>query len=175
MCEISRKKPHKPLFKKIMAITEQEFKDALSLFASGVTVVTTKDADGNLHGLTVSAFCSLSLSPPLILICIDKNTHSHHAFRENAEFVVNILREDQLDVSNQFASHIPDKFVGIEHILNENNIPVLLNALVNLECRLQKSCDGGDHTIFIGEITKSHISDGRPLIYCDGGYRKLEA
>lgn len=158
-----------------MAITEDEFKAALSLFASGVTVVTTKDADGNLHGLTVSAFSSLSLSPPLILICIDKKTGSHHAFEESLGFVVNILCEDQIDISNQFASHITNKFDGIEHTLNENRLPILTNALVNLECRLTDACNGGDHTIFIGEIEKSHIGEGKPLIYSDGHYRKIDS
>ncbi len=157
-----------------MAITEDEFKTALSLFASGVTVVTTKDADGNLHGLTVSAFCSVSLSPPLILICVDKKTGSHHAFEESLSFVVNILCEDQNDISNHFASPIPDKFKGIEYTLNENKLPVLKNALVNLECRLADAYNGGDHTIFIGEIEKSHIGEGKPLIYCEGSYQKID-
>ena len=157
-----------------MAIKEDEFKTALSLFASGVTVVTTKDANGKPHGLTVSAFSSLSLSPPLVLICIDKKTGSHHAFEESLGFVVNILCEDQIDISNQFASHIPDKFVGIEHTLNKNNLPVLTNALVNLECRLADACNGGDHTIFIGEVEKSHIGEGKPLIYCEGAYQKID-
>ena len=157
-----------------MAITEDEFKSALSLFASGVTVVTTKDADDNLHGLTVSAFSSLSLSPPMVLICIDKKTGSHHAFEESLGFVVNILCEDQMDISNQFASHIPNKFEGIEYILNKNKMPVLTNALVNLECRLADACNGGDHTIFIGEVEKSHIGEGKPLLYCEGSYQKID-
>ncbi len=156
-----------------MAITEEEFKDALSLFASGVTVVTTKDAAGNFHGLTVSAFCSLSLNPPLVLICIDKSTVSHYALEESVGFVVNILKEDQAHISNQFASPIPDKFVGIEYFTNGNNLPILKDSLVSLECRLKDACSGGDHTIFIGEIEKSHISTGKPLVYCDGNYQKL--
>lgn len=158
-----------------MAITQEEFKGALRLFASGVTVVTTKDAVENLHGLTVSAFCSLSLEPPLILICIDKQTGSHHAFEESGRFIVNILRDNQGHISDQFASPMIDKFAGVEYFTNgSNNLPILKNALVNLECRLERSCDGGDHTIFIGEIVWSHVSEGKPLVYCDGNYRKLD-
>lgn len=157
-----------------MAITEQEFKNALSLFASGVTVITTKDSDGIFHGLTVSAFCSLSLRPPLILICIEKTTGSHNAFEESGEFVVNILRENQAHLSNHFATPLDDKFMGIEYFTNGNNLPILKNALVSLECRLKNSYDGGDHTIFVGEIEKSHINEGKPLVYCEGNYRKLE-
>jgi flavin reductase (DIM6/NTAB) family NADH-FMN oxidoreductase RutF len=160
--------------KKIMAITQEEFKEALRLFASGVTVVTTRDADENLHGLTVSAFCSLSLEPPLILICIDKHTGSHHAFEESGGFVVNILRDNQEHLSDQFASPLIDKFAGVEYVTNGSNLPLLKDALVNLECRLKSAFDGGDHTIFIGEIERSHISPGKPLVYCDGDYRKLD-
>jgi flavin reductase (DIM6/NTAB) family NADH-FMN oxidoreductase RutF len=155
-----------------MPITKEEFKSALSCFASGVTVVTTKDMSGQLHGLTVSAFCSVSLEPPLILICIDKKTGSHHAFEESGYFVVNILNEDQQNVSNQFASHLADKFTGIKYSTNANEIPILSEALVNLECSLKNAYDGGDHTIFVGQIEKSHISeDGQPLIYCRGQYQ----
>jgi len=157
-----------------MSITDAEFKAALSLFASGVTVVTTRDRDEKLHGLTVSAFCSLSLDPPLILICIDKSTGSHYAFEEGEGFVVNILKEDQEHISNRFASQVADKFRDIEYFTNGRDMPILKGALVNLECRLKSALDGGDHTIFIGEIEKLHIFEGKPLVYCDGSYRKLD-
>ncbi|MGI8786913.1 MAG: flavin reductase family protein [Pyrinomonadaceae bacterium] len=156
-------------------ISKHEFRHALSRFASGVTVVTTKDANGHSHGITVSAFCSLSLAPPLILICIDKHTGSHHAFEENEFFVVNILREDQQHYSDQFASHLPDKFDGIKFHENDQGIPVLENVLSNLECRRVNSHDDGDHTIYVGEIERATISDGKPLVYFHGNYRKLES
>ena len=98
-----------------MAITNDEFRAALSRFASGVTVVTLKDGEGNMHGITVSAFSSVSLNPPLILVCIDNEAGSHPAFYEGKRFVVNILREEQIEHSNQFASQIPDKFFNIHH------------------------------------------------------------
>lgn len=156
-----------------MAITEDEFKEALSLFPSGVTVVTTKDADGELHGLTVSAFSSLSLNPPLILICIDKKTGSHHAFEECGSFIVNVLKDDQANLSAHFASPIEDKFAGIEFTNNKDDLPLLNDVLVTLECSLRNSVDGGDHSIFVGQIEKSRVSKGNPLIYCEGNYRTL--
>lgn len=156
-----------------MPINKDEFRAALSRFASGVTVVTTKDADGNLHGLTVSAFCSVSLEPPLILICIDKHTVSHYAFQESRRFIVNVLREEQMHHSIQFAAPLADKFDGIAYYLNVEGIPVLEDALVNLECWLVNAHDNGDHTIFVGQIEKSHISDGKPLVYFHGNYRAV--
>lgn len=156
-----------------MPITKEEFRHALGKFASGVTVVTTRAADGHLHGLTVSAFCSVSLNPPLILVCIQKTTGSYHAFQESKAFVVNILSESQADVSNHFASHLEDKFSGTEYEPGIENIPVLKGCLVNLECRLANAYDGGDHTIFVGEIEKAHINDGAPLAYFHGSYRQI--
>ena len=156
-----------------MAITNDEFKAALGRFASGVTVVTTKDADGNLHGLTVSAFSSVSMNPPLILVCILKRTGSYSSFQESKVFVVNILDESQQQISNHFASHLDDKFSGQNYELNKNGLPILADCLVNLECSLKHSYDGGDHTIFVGEIEKTTVRDGKPLVYSQGKYREL--
>lgn len=156
-----------------MTISKDDFRAALGRFASGVTVITSKDKSGWLHGITVSAFSSVSLSPPLILVCIDKNTGSHHAFEEIENFVVNVLREDQQHYSDLFASHLSDKFKQVEYLKTAEGVPVLKDALVNLECRLVNSHDEGDHTIFVGEITKSFVTDGNPLVYFHGNYRKL--
>ena len=157
-----------------MPISRNEFRAALRRFASGVTVVTTRDKTGRLHGLTVSAFCSVSLEPPLVLICIDKETGSHHALEEIGAFVVNILREDQQHYSDLFASPLADKFDGIEFSETSDGLPVLKDMLVNLECRIVNSQPNGDHTIFIGEILKSDVADGEPLVYFHGNYRKLK-
>jgi flavin reductase ActVB len=156
-----------------MPVTQDEFRAALSRFASGVTVVTTKDARGILHGITVSAFCSVSLEPPLVLICIEKITGSHYAFEESNTFVVNILREGQHNLSEHFASQFPDKFDEIEYSLNAEGVPVLEGALVNLECRLQFAHPGGDHSIFVGEVEKVTVRDGLPLVHFQSEYREL--
>lgn len=157
-----------------MAISNDEFRAALSHFASGVTVVTLRDKNGKLHGITVSAFSSVSLDPPLILVCIDNEAGSVYAFHESKRFVVNILREEQSQHSIQFASQIPDKFINIHYHEGVEGIPVLKDALVNLECRLIESFVAGDHTVFIGEIERTHIKEGNPLVYYRGNYRRIE-
>ncbi len=154
-------------------MSKDEFRSALYRFASGVTVVTTKDKKGNYFGITVSAFCSVSLEPPLVLICIDKKTGSHHAFTESRAFVVNFLREDQQQISQHFASPMPDKFSSINYRESIHGLPVLSDALAVLECRLIYSYEGGDHTIFVGEVERTSISDGNPLIYFQGQYRQI--
>jgi flavin reductase (DIM6/NTAB) family NADH-FMN oxidoreductase RutF len=158
-----------------MPISKDEFRRALGRFASGVTVVTTKDSGGRLHGITVSAFCSVSLEPPLILVCIEKNTGSHYAFEQSNSFVVNILREDQQYISDRFASFLPDKFAGVKYRSGIDDLPVLEDVLANLECRLIDSHPSGDHTIYVGEIERAAVNDGKPLIYWHGNYRELDS
>jgi len=158
-----------------MSISKEEFRAALSHFASGVTVVTTKDGSGKLYGITVSAFCSVSLTPPLVLICIEKNTGSHHAFEQSRVFVVNILRENQQRISDHFASPLEDKFSEISYRSGIEDLPVLEDALANLECSLRYSHEGGDHTIFVGEVEKATVNGIQPLLYFHGDYRKLDA
>src|SRR5262245_62035061 len=127
-----------------MAVTSDEFRAALSRFPSGVTVVTTKDASDRLHGMTVSAFCSVSLEPPLILVCIEKTASSHPAMTESGVFVVNILAEGQRDLSEHFASQLEDKFGIVKHEPGIHGLPVLEGIAASLECRLHASYEGGD-------------------------------
>ncbi len=157
-----------------MPISHDEFRAALSKFASGVTIVTTKDMDGNLHGITVSAFCSVSLDPPLILVCIEKKAACHFAVGDSGAFVVNILSENHIDYSNRFALSIPDKFEGMDYREGVNGIPFLENVLAILECRLVNSQINGDHTIFVGQVENTVINENEnPLLYFNGLYRKL--
>ncbi|MDQ2747730.1 MAG: flavin reductase family protein [Acidobacteriota bacterium] len=155
-------------------INRNEFRAALGRFASGVTVITTVDKNGHRHGITVSAFCSVSLTPPLILICIEKTTGSHHAFVQNEFFAVNILRAGQQYLSDRFAAHLDDKFDGIEFYETERGIPVLKDVLVNLECRRVNAYDNGDHTIYVAAVERARLADGEPLVYFQGNYRQLE-
>jgi len=156
-----------------MAVTSDEFRAALSRFPSGVTVVTTKDGKDRLHGITVSAFCSVSLEPPLILVCIEKTASSHPALLESGVFVVNILAEGQRDLSEHFASQLEDKFHVVEHEPGIHGLPVLEGIAASLECRLHASYDGGDHTIFVGLIEKITVNNVRPLAYLHGDYRSI--
>jgi flavin reductase (DIM6/NTAB) family NADH-FMN oxidoreductase RutF len=145
----------------------------MSQFASGVTVVTTRDANGKLHGITVSAFCSVSLEPPMVLICIEKSTGSHYAFGESGAFVVNVLAEGQSDISEHFASRIDEKFGDIAHDLDESGVPVLKEAIATLRCTLRHSLDGGDHSIFVGLVESVDVTGGGPLVYFDHSYHEL--
>jgi|SRR5688572_10121978 len=157
-----------------MPASPEEFRSALSQFASGVTVVTTRDAHGKKHGITVSAFCSVSLEPPMVLICIEKTTGSHYAFGESGAFVVNILASSQSEVSEHFASRVDEKFGDVEHTLNEDGVPVLTDAIATLRCTLRHSLDGGDHSIFVGLVESVDVHGGNPLIYFDRDYHYLD-
>lgn len=158
-----------------MPISEDDFRAALSRFPSGVTVVTTKDGTGRLHGITVSAFNSVSLDPPLVLVCIDRSTASHYAFLESGLFAVNILSAGQAALSQQFASALEDKFSGVDHRLSEHGLPLISGCLANLECRIRNIGDGGDHSIFIGEVEHAEVHDGDPLLYFRSDYRVIAA
>lgn len=157
-----------------MPVTGAEFREALSRFASGVTVVTTKDREGRLHGITVSAFCSVSLEPPLILICIERTTGSHLALERSDAFVVHILGSEQLELSERFASPDPAKFDGLALAPGIDDIPLLSGCLVTMECRIAYSYPGGDHTIFVGTVERATVEDGEPLVYFCGGYRGIQ-
>jgi len=157
-----------------MSVTQEQFRNALGSFASGVTAVTTKDANGKLLGITVSAFCSVSLSPPMVLICIEKTAGCHYAFEESNVFVVNILREGEAETSEVFASVIDNKFEEIDYSLGIDGVPILTNALATLECRVKFSYHGGDHSIFVGEVENVSVDDGSPLMYFRGNYGRFE-
>lgn len=146
----------------------------MSHFASGVTVITTADAAGRPHGLTVTAFCSLSATPPMVLACIHKETASHYAFLERQAFVVHILGEDQQDISQQFAEPAEDKFNGATVGVSSDGLPMLDGALVTLECRVVNAHDGGDHTIIVGSVENTDIRTGVPLIYYHHDYRTIK-
>jgi flavin reductase (DIM6/NTAB) family NADH-FMN oxidoreductase RutF len=156
-----------------VGISHTEFRRVLSHFASGVTVVTTCVQDV-CHGITVSAFCSLSLEPPLVLICIDRQAQAHTLLREAGVFAVNVLAEDGERLSRLFASREPDKFAQVRYTRGQTGAPLLSDALATLECRLVDQYPGGDHTIFIGEVVSGNAQDrAGPLLYYRSGYHSL--
>ena len=157
-----------------MSVTQEEFRAALGSFASGVTVVTTKDSRGKLLGITVSAFCSVSLSPPMVLICIEKTAGSHYAFEESNVFIVNILREGSAAMSERFASLHEDKFTGIDFKRGIEGVPIIDDALAVLECHVKFAYHGGDHSIFVGEVENVKVDNGQPLLYFRGRYGSFE-
>jgi flavin reductase (DIM6/NTAB) family NADH-FMN oxidoreductase RutF len=153
-------------------IDDAGFKLAMSHFTSGVTVVTTEH-DGKPYGLTVSSFASLSLRPPLVLVCIEKSMKSHDAIAGAGKFGVSILNSSQASVSGRFASRIDDKFAGIDVERGELDVPLIAGAICMLECRVHEQLSGGDHTIFVGEVVSARTSEGAPLVYYRSGYRDL--
>ena len=155
----------------LQSVGPDDFKKALRCFSSGVTVVTLREGE-QLHGLTVSAFSSLSLDPPLVLVCIDKGAAAHDVFAKVGSFVVNILAEDQEDVSNCFASKAVDKFEVSKWHEGVLGIPVIEGAFGVVECVLHEVLPGGDHSIFVGRVVASSASEGKPLLYGQGGYRR---
>lgn len=156
-----------------MSIDQLQFRQVMSHFASGVTVVTTADA-GYLAGITVSSFASLSLEPTLVLICIDKRASSHAAIASSGMFAVNILAEDQAHLSQRFAAPNVEKFVPGSFTLSERGLPLLTGTLAAIECRVVNVLPGGDHTIFIGEVVAAQVGQGRPLLYYRSQYRQLD-
>ena len=155
-------------------IDDADFKLAMSHFASGVTVVTTEH-DGTQYGMTVASFASLSLHPPLVLVCIEKSVKSHDAIVSAQKFGVSILAHDQADLSGRFASKkIDDKFEGVAHRRGEKlGVPLLDGAICTLECVVHSQLAGGDHTIFVGEVFGVTTSENKPLLYFRSGYREL--
>ena len=153
-----------------MSIDDSQFRAALSHFASGVTVVTTEH-DGKPYGMTVASFASLSLHPPLVLVCIEKSVKTHDAIAAAGKFGVSILNSNQADVSGRFASKAEDKFSGIE--LVQASVPLIAGALTTIECNVTEQLPGGDHSIFVGEVVAITTADGAPLVYYRGGYRNI--
>jgi len=156
-------------------VTPDEFRTALGRFASGVTVITVDTSEGVVHGMTANAFCSVSLRPPLVLVCVDHLAETYLHLHERRQFGVSILREEQEALSEFFADpeRNPDAGyrLGIHYRPMKSGIPVLDNALGNLDCSVVSVHESGDHTIFVGEVREVSVSEGAPLLYFRGRYR----
>ena len=157
-----------------MPLDEAHFKLAMSHFASGVTIVTTIH-DGTLYGMTVASFASLSLRPPLVLVCIEKSVKTHDAIAKTRRFGVSILSEEQGSLSNRFASRIEDKFSDVGVSYATNGVPLIDDAITALECEVRDQLPGGDHSIFVGEVMSIRTRDAKPLLYFRSGYHELKS
>ena len=157
--------------------TSSEFRLALGQFATGVTVVTAERSPGRVHGMTANSFTSVSLDPPLILICVSHAAQLLPMVKRQKRFGVNILKNNQRAISEYFArteeSADTEKQLGIRYRWTEKGIPLLEDALVNLTCNVVDSHVAGDHTIFIAEVESVEIYDGEPLLYLRGNYRHV--
>lgn len=153
------------------SIAEREFREALRLFASGVTVITTPDGGGGVHGMTATAFSSLSLRPPLVLVAVGRDTRCHRLIAEGRRFGISILHDHQVETARHFgkqgeASRSP-AFATL------HGVPVIEGAMSSLACSLDEAFEGGDHSIFVGLVTAAEVKQGSPLLHYDGRYRRL--
>lgn len=151
----------------------QHLRRVLGHFATGVAVITTQDKTGKPSGLTANAFTSLSLDPPLVLICVDKKVQCYSCFEESGIFAVNFLNDNQEEISRRFATKGIEKFSGIKWHRSKNGYALIDGAIGHIECRVVQSYDGGDHTIYIGEVVSANTSEGRPLLFFKGQYHRL--
>lgn len=150
------------------------FKAAMASFAAGVTVVTTIDEQGLPQAVTATAFSSVSLDPPLCLVCIDRRARTYRPLLYKRSFAVNILRAEQEWLSNRFASAIPDRFASVSWVPGEiTGCPLIEEALASMECEVVEVHTGGDHDIFLGSPTSVRVHDGAPLVYFRGNYSSL--
>lgn len=153
-------------------VEPDDFKAALGRWASGITVVTAQGPDGPV-GLTASAFSSLSLHPPLILVCIGMASYHHEHLTDAPAFAVHILDSAQEEVSNTFAFKREDRFEGIAVEEGPLGVPMLPGCLARLACERHAVVDGGDHSILVGRVLQADVTDGQPLAWWQGGYRRL--
>jgi len=161
-----------------MSITAGQFRAALGRFASGVTVVTLRTPDDDVHGMTANAFSSLSLEPFRVLVCVERASHTHPLLMGAEKFGINILSEEQRRLAEFFARVEKDRAsaerAGARFSFTGSGTPLLEGCLATLECRLVAAHDSGDHTIFVGEVENLHTAEGRPLLYYRGRYSRLE-
>ncbi len=157
-----------------ITVTPQEFRAALGRFCSGVTVITVETAVGQVHGMTASSFCSVSLRPPLVLVCIDHLAETYLHLRERGRFGVSVLKEEQEALSEFFADpeRDPDAAfrLGVRYNLMNSGMHVLADTLANLDCVVVQAQSAGDHTIFVGEVKEVSVFEGSPLLYFRGRY-----
>ena len=151
----------------------KELRRVMGHFATGVTIVTTKSGDGTPYGLTANAFTSLSLDPPLCIVCVDRRAESFAHFYDSKVFTVNVLAREQEELSNRFAKSGGDKFSGVPTVPGHHGAPLIAGALAHIECCITDTLEGGDHVIHVGRIEHVHTAPGEPLLYFQGRYRRL--
>ena len=151
----------------------ESFREACARYATGITIATVIGTDGSAQGLTANSFSSVSWNPPLVLVCVDHRASVHEHFYASDSFAINILAEDQREISNRFASSGEDRFEGVKWSEGVLGVPLIDEALAHLECRTTHRHLAGDHTIFVGEVTRATAREGRPLVYFHRDYRKI--
>lgn len=160
--------------KTVSSIDTVALRRAFGTFVTGVTVITTRDADGTPRGMTANSFTSVSLDPPLLLVCVGKSAHSFTAFNSSDAFAVNLLHEAQTDVSQLFASKSATKFDSVDHDRVHTGAPILVDCLTWFDCTVHNRVDAGDHVVLIGEVKAFGTSPSAPLGFCRGRYANVK-
>ena len=160
-----------------MSLSPTEFRKAMGSFATGVTIITL-DLEGEVHGMTANAFASVSLDPPLVLVCVDHSARTHAHLHAKKRFGVNVLAENQRVISEYYARPVrvhehAEEEAGARFERTAQGTPMLHGALAYLECKLQSAQEAGDHTIFIAEVEDVVVRQGDPLLFFRGKYRKI--
>lgn len=155
------------------ALDSSAFRRVVGSFATGVTVVTVRNADGHPYGFTANSFTSVSLDPPLVLVCVGRAVEGFGVYRDCERFAINILSDLQQSVSETFATVSPDRFAGIRWREGVHGSPILDGGLGSLECGVERRVEAGDHMILIGRVLAAEHDARRPLVYFRGEYRSL--
>ncbi len=158
-----------------MAVGVDDFKKAMQQWASGVTVVMTHSEKFGLQGMTVTAFSSVSVNPPQVLVCINESADTGEGIQESQYFAVNVLSSDQQDVSNQFAGGTSQKqrFENTAWTPGTTGVPLLDDGIMSLECKVIEKVHAGTHWIILGEVQEVVCRSGEPLLYYQGAYQQL--
>ena len=157
------------------ALDPMELRRCLGSFVTGVTVITALDAHGQPEGITANSFSSLSLDPPLIVWSLRLNARSFLTYQHAQHFAVNILAQDQVPISNRFASSGVNRFEGIDYQAGLGGVPLIAGCASYLECSLQATHPGGDHLLFVGRVERISTHDSKPLAYGNGGYMSVQS
>lgn len=156
-----------------VSVDSDSFRRACAKFATGVTVATILSPEGSPHGMTANSFTSVSCDPPLVLLCVDHRTSILPSFRSSVHFGVNVLSEDQRDLSMRFAQKGQDRFEQVPWNAGQTGVPLIDDALASFECRVTERVTAGDHDIIIGEVLWARIREGRPLVFFNSAYGSL--
>lgn len=158
----------------VRGVDPSAFRDAMARFATGIAIVTTHDKVGIPYGFTASSFCSVSLDPPLVLVCLAKSARSYLVFARNQSFAISILQSTHVEFAQRFASKIPDRFAPGGFISTPRGSIVLDDALAVVECSVHSRHEAGDHVIMVGEVDQVSLAEvGKPVVYFDRGFRTL--
>lgn len=158
------------------SVDSESFRAVLGCFATGVTVVTTRDDEGAAHAITVGSFTSVSLEPPLILYCLGKSAFGFEVFAAATGFAVNVLAADQSGLSDRFAREVPDAFPDLATSTWVTGSPVIEEGLAALDCERAACHEAGDHLIVVGRVKAlGLLRQSDPLVYCRGRYRGLQS